>query len=92
MFIRVLIYSLLRLLDVVSIAVFAYAIMSWFAQGTNVYYWFARILEPLLSPFRALSRKIMQRVGIPIDLSCWLAIIAIRILSSAITRFYYFFL
>ena len=91
MIIRMLIYSIIRVLDVLSIAIVVYAVMSWFARGTSVYAWMARILEPILEPFRRLSRAIMSRTSIPIDFSCWFAILAIRIVTNILSRLYYLF-
>lgn len=69
------------LLHIVSILIAVRALLSWFAQDTALYGWLANFTEPFLKPFRGLSRKLMQRTGLPVDLSSVFAIIGIEVID-----------
>lgn len=68
----------LRVLDG---AILVYVILSWFRPSFRAYYWLSRFVEPFVSPFRRLSVKIMTRTKVPLDFSCWFAMVAITILE-----------
>ena len=77
-----------RLLRVLQLAVLAYCLMSWFPslRGSKFFQTLGRILEPFAAPFRGISAKIRQLTGIPLDLSLWLALIALEILERILIR------
>lgn len=75
----------LRVLDG---AIFVYVILSWFRPSFRAYYWLTRFIEPFVSPFRKLSVKIMTRTKVPLDFSCWFAMIAIAILERLWARLF----
>lgn len=79
-------YIFLRIMDT---ALFIYVILSWVAPRTQVYYMFARFVEPFLRPFRVLSNRLLGRFALPIDFSVIFAWIAIEILYSLLSRLYY---
>lgn len=69
-----------------------YALMTWFVRpDAKIYRIFNRFCEPLLAPFRPISRRLIQ-AGLRIDLSVWLAAIALQILDTLIYRLIWFLL
>lgn len=79
-------YQILRGVDVfltiVSYAIFAYVLLSWFVSPMNRFYrLLGRMCEPILEPFRGVTRRLMAR-GFMMDVSPILAYIAIRIVKS----------
>lgn len=79
-FLLTLIYYLCQLL---SIAIFARAIMSWFPMGSNnpVISFLFNITEPVLMPLR----RIIPRLGL-IDISPMIAIILLQAITWAIQK------
>ncbi len=69
-------------LDIISYVLIIYALMTWFVRpDSTVYRLFARFCQPLLSPFRGIAGKLMEK-GLMIDISVYLALIAIRLIRS----------
>ena len=85
-----LIYNIYRalsiLLQLLSTAIFVYCITTWIAPRSRFRYLLERFIEPAVSPFRALNAKLVRRWGIPVDFSCFFAMIAIEILEVVIYR------
>lgn len=80
-FVRILTYIL-----------FIYAFMTWFVRpDAKIYRIFSRLCDPLLAPFRPLSRKLIQ-MGLHVDLSVWLAAIALQIIDNLLYRLLFFLL
>ena len=78
--------GLYRFLSALQLLLVVYALMTWFVRPDNAVYRFLyRFLDPILTPFKRLSRYLIQR-GLRIDLSVLFAIIALRILQSVLTR------
>lgn len=79
-FLLTLIYYLCQLL---SIAIFARAIMSWFPMGSNnpVSSFLFNITEPVLMPLR----RIIPRLGL-IDVSPMIAIVLLQAITWAIQK------
>lgn len=76
-------------LRILSIALWVYAIMSWFVRPYNRVYIFMRnFVSPLLAPFRPLARKLIEK-GVMVDLSVIMAWLALRILQSLLPRLVY---
>jgi len=69
--------------DVLTAAILLFCIMSWFptARRTRLFEFVSRFIEPMVAPFRGLSRWIMRKTGIPLDFSVWFALIGLRILE-----------
>ena len=80
---RAIVIVLDRLLRLLQLAVLAFCLMSWFPslRGSKFYRALGRLLEPFAAPFRGISAKIRQWTGLPVDLSLWLALIALEILE-----------
>ena len=64
-------------LRILSIALWVYVIMSWFSPRSRFYIWLVNFVTPFIKPFYRLSLKIMTRTGWRVDLSAWMAMIAI---------------
>lgn len=69
------------LLHLVAIGIAVRAVLSWFAQGTALYNWFATLTEPFLMPFRGISNKLAKRLDLPVDISSVLAIVGIELID-----------
>ena len=81
--------GLYRFLEALQLLLIVYALMTWFVRPDNAVYRFLyRFLDPILTPFKRLSRYLINR-GLRIDLSVWFAVIALRIIQSLLTRFFY---
>lgn len=73
-------------LRVISGMLLIYALMTWFVRPENRFYrLIARFCDPLLAPFRGLSRKLIQR-GLMIDVSVWLALLSLRLIEYLLAR------
>ena len=86
-----LFYVLSRLLRLLSLAILAQVIMSWVYPQGPVYRWLTRLTDPILAPFRRLSRWVMDITSLPLDFSPWFAMIAINLVSTLIWRVYALF-
>ena len=67
-------------IQLISMAIFIYCILSWFRPRFQAYEWLRRFVQPFISPFQGLSLRIMRYFNAPIDFSCWFALIGFRIL------------
>ena len=75
-------------LYVVEMAILIYAVLSWFRPSFRFFYWLTNFVSPFIRPFRRLSEWIMLRIRIPLDFSCWFAIIGIQIINWLWGRLY----
>ena len=69
-------------LNIVSTAILIYVILSWFRPRNPAYLWLEGFVSPFVRPFRRLSVWIMSRTGLPLDFSCWFAIVGINIVNQ----------
>ena len=76
-------------LRVIYYGILVFTIMSWFRPQNKFYYFLARFVAPFIIPFRRLSMFIMRKTRLPVDLSCWLAIISLSITNQLWWRLYY---
>jgi len=74
---------------IIDSAILLYCIMSWFRPRISFYYWLESFIRPFLMPFRRLSMWLMSRTRMPLDFSCWFAIIALSIINSLWWRLFY---
>lgn len=67
--------------DVLTIAIFARMIMSWFPvnPGNRLVELLYQVTEPILAPLR----RIIPRVGM-IDITPWIAIILLRVVAGLV--------
>jgi len=81
-----LIYGVDTFLNLLSLSLVVYAVMTWFMRPDNkIYQFFARIADFLISPFRPISGWLISR-GLRIDVSVILALVCIRILRNLLYR------
>ena len=76
-------------LYVVRTAILIYALLSWIQPTFRFYYMLESFVRPFLIPFRRLSVWLMSKCRMPIDFSCWFALIGISILDSLLWRLYF---
>ena len=69
-------------INIVSVLVFAYCILSWITTPDNgLYRFIAQLVDPILTPFRPIGRWLINK-GFRIDLTPWIAILALRLLRN----------
>ena len=69
-------------LNIVSVAILLYAVLSWLHTRHPAYLWLEGFVSPFIRPFRGLSLALMRKLGVPLDFSCWFALIGINILNQ----------
>lgn len=73
--------------NIISVLIFAYAIMTWIMRPDNVIFRIVgRFVQPLLAPFRPIARKLIEK-GLMIDITVLLAYLAISLTRSAVIWF-----
>ena len=79
-----LIRMIYNAVDIYSLIVVAFAVMSWFpgAYESSLGRWIVALVKPVLAP---LQRLPLQIAGL--DLSVWVAIVLIRFLGENLVRF-----
>ena len=76
-------------LNILSVVLIVYALMTWFMRPDNpVYMILARIADVVLTPFRPLSAWLFRK-GLRMDMTVWLALIAILILRALLSELIY---
>ena len=79
-------------INIVSLLLFIYCLMTWFVRPNSQAYIFVhRLVEPFIAPFRPLALRLMEK-GLMIDVSVFLAIIALRVVRSLLWNIAYRFL
>ena len=74
---------------VIRSGILAFTIMSWFRPRNNFYMILGRFVAPFIMPFRRLSMFIMRKTRIPVDFSCWFALIGLSVIDGLWWRLYY---
>ena len=64
-------------LSVIRWAILLYVVLSWVRLRGNAYLWLESFVRPFVSPFRRLSVWLMSRTRMPLDFSCWFALIGL---------------
>ncbi|MDO4739468.1 MAG: YggT family protein [Eubacteriales bacterium] len=78
-----------QFLNILSYALIAYALMTWFVRpDAKIYRIMYRFCEPLLAPFRPLGQWLI-RYGLRLDLTVWFAILALRLIDYLLNRLLY---
>ncbi|WP_172931414.1 YggT family protein [Streptococcus sp. 10824] len=79
-----LIRMIYNAVDIYSLILVAFAVMSWFpgAYESSLGRWIVALVKPVLSP---LHRLPLQIAGL--DLSVWVAIVLVRFLGENLVRF-----
>ena len=69
-------------LTVIRWAILAYVVLSWVRLSGNAYLWLEGFVRPFVSPFRRLSVWLMNRTRMPLDFSCWFALIGLSLVNQ----------
>ena len=79
-----LIRMIYNAVDIYSLILVAFAVMSWFpgAYESSLGRWIVALVKPVLAP---LQRRPLQIAGL--DLSVWVAIVLVRFLGENLVRF-----
>lgn len=76
-------------LNIISVLLIVYAVMTWIMRPDNpVYIFVARIADAVLMPFRPIGRWLIN-LGLRIDLTVIIALFAIRVLRSFLMQLAY---
>ncbi|MBO4297389.1 MAG: YggT family protein [Clostridia bacterium] len=79
-------------LDIVSGILFVYCLMTWFVRpDSQIYLFMRRLVDPIVTPFRPLARRLMER-GLMLDISVLLAIIGVRVIRYLVQIVFFRFL
>lgn len=77
-------------LRIVETAILIYVVLSWFRLRNNkIFLWLEGFIRPFVAPFRRLSVWITSRSGIPLDFSCYFAVIGIYVVQALWQRLYF---
>ncbi len=76
-------------LQIVDTAILVYVVLSWFRPRFKLFFWLENFVAPFVRPFRRLSVWITSRTGIPLDFSCWFAVIGLQIINALWWRIYH---
>ena len=69
-------------LYVIRMAILVYVVLSWVRLRGNAYLWLEGFVWPFVAPFRRLSVWLMSRTRMPLDFSCWFALIGLSIVNQ----------
>lgn len=75
-------------LRIIRAAILLYCVLSWFRPRNNLFLWLESFIRPFVAPFRRLSIWIVSRTRMPLDFSCWFALIGISIVHGLWWRLY----
>ena len=69
-------------LSVIRWAILIYVVLSWVQLRGNAYLWLEGFVRPFVAPFRRLSVWLMSRTRMPLDFSCWFALIGLSLVNQ----------
>ena len=75
-------------LHVIDTAILVYVILSWIRLSNSLYLWLGSFIRPFVAPFRRFSVWLMRRTRMPLDFSCWFAMLGISIVERLWWRLY----
>ena len=76
-------------LQVLDAAILLYVVMSWFRPRIKFFFMLESFIRPFVMPFRRLSVWLMSKTRMPLDFSCWFAMIGISIIERLWWKLYY---
>ena len=68
-------------LRIIQTAILVYVVLSWFRPRFKLFFWLENFVAPFVRPFRRLSLWITARLRVPLDFSCWFAIIGLSLVE-----------
>ena len=75
-------------LSVIRWAILIYVVLSWVRLRGNAYLWLESFVRPFVAPFRRLSVWLMSRTRMPLDFSCWFALIGLSVVDGLWWKLY----
>ena len=75
-------------LTIIRWAILLYVVLSWVRLRGNAYLWLESFVRPFVAPFRRFSVWLMSRTRMPLDFSCWFALIGLSIIERLWWRLY----
>ena len=75
-------------LRILQTAILVYVVLSWFRPRFKLFFWLENFVAPFVRPFRRLSLWITARLRVPLDFSCWFAIIGLQIIDALWRKLY----
>ena len=69
-------------LTVIRWAILLYVVLSWVRLRGNAFLWLEGFVRPFIAPFRRLSVWLMSRTRMPLDFSCWFALIGLSLVNQ----------
>ena len=69
-------------LTVIRWAILLYVVLSWVRLSGTAYLWLESFVRPFVAPFRRLSVWLMSRTRMPLDFSCWFALIGLSLVNQ----------
>lgn len=76
-------------LRVIETAILVYCVLSWFQPRFKLFFMLRQFIQPFISPFQALSLKVMRYFRAPVDFTCLFALIGISIIERIWWRIYF---
>ncbi len=74
-----LLYMLVRLVDVYTLIIFVYVLMSWIPQKRGIIADIDNVLAKLCDPFLNIFKKLIPPIGGMVDISPIVAILALQL-------------
>ena len=81
-------YAVSIFLRLITWAIVAYCVMSWFRPQFRAYYWLRRFIQPFVAPFQKLSMAVMRRFNAPVDLTMLFAVLGLQLIQRLLWRLY----
>ena len=69
-------------LSVIRVAILLYVVLSWVRLSGTAYLWLESFIRPFVAPFRRFSVWLMSRTRMPLDFSCWFALIGLSLVNQ----------
>ena len=82
-------YALSLFLRLITAAIFAYCVLSWFRPTFRAFDLLRRFIQPFVAPFQKLSLRLMRRFNAPVDFSCLFALLGYQIVQRLLWRLYF---
>ena len=82
-------YAVSLFLRLITAAIFAYCVLSWFRPTFRAFDLLRRFIQPFVAPFQKLSLRLMRRFNAPVDFSCLFALLGYQIVQRLLWRLYF---
>ena len=82
-------YAVSIFLRILRTAILVYVVLSWFRPRFKAFYLLENFVRPFIMPFRRLSIWLMSKFRMPLDFSCYFALVGISLLQQLWWRLYF---